>query len=113
MSRECLPEPLRDQRHTDWIWPFSYIPRAWTSFCHGRFSVPPIRRLGNTPLTGWRDTTFLYPKPIPPPGHWHLASPLYFAFTTKRGLHFRIGARFDDVDGYYTIPSLTLKKVLA
>ncbi|KKM93685.1 hypothetical protein LCGC14_1205940 [marine sediment metagenome] len=50
MPRHCLPEHLRDKRHNDWLWPFSYIPRAWNAFC------------GQGPL--WKGQQ----QPIPSPG---------------------------------------------
>ena len=111
MSTGCLPAHLRTRRHDDWPWPLSYIPRAWTSYCHGRFQTPPLRLWGDTPLTVFPGTAWLYPKPIPPPGHWHFADPVYFAATSRGGWHFRLGARFGDVDNYYTIPSLALKRI--
>ena len=90
MPKECLPPHLQNAKHDDWIWPFSYVPRAWTSYC------------GSDP--GY--------KPIPEPGQQvsHLWPP-YYAITTENRWHFRIGARWDDVDHYYQFPSLVVKRV--
>lgn len=110
----CLPPHLQGKRHDDWPWPLSYVPRAWTSFCRGSFARPPRKLWGTTaskfdfPRLGW---PFSYPQPIPKPGHWHAAWPPYFALTTSAGWHFRIGARYDDVDLYYTMPSIAFKKI--
>ena len=99
MPRHCLPEHLRDKRHNDWLWPFSYIPRAWNAFC------------GQGPL--WKGQQ----QPIPSPGrsthHWRDEDGSwrpYYACTWRlqnfwngRYLHFRIGFRWDDVDFYYNL----------
>ena len=91
MPRECLPDHLKDERHTDWLWPFSYIPRAWNAFC------------GEGPI-------WLTPeqKPIPLPGgvshhsrDKNGARRPYYGRTFKNGFHFRTGYRWDDVDHYY------------
>ena len=86
----CLPDHLKDKKHDDWPWPFRYVPRSWTAFC------------GKDP--GY--------KPIPEPGKAvrHLWPP-YFAVTTKGRWHFRIGARWDDVDHYFQFPTFTIKKI--
>lgn len=92
MSKECLPEHLRDALHDDWKWPLSYVPRAWSAFC------------GDGPVVhGWKD-----PIPVPDTKRWHLRDVdgswrPYFAFTTKGGWHFRTGFRWDDVDKYYNL----------
>ena len=110
MPRECLPDHLKHEHHKDWRWPLCYIPRAWTSWCRGRhFGYPPELLRGNC-WTG-KQGIWVYPKPIPQPGQWQLSSPFYFAFTTKAGWHFRFGCRYDDVDFYYTVPSLALKRI--
>ena len=87
-----------------------WIPRGATSWC---FVEPPIILLGNYGIA--------LPKPIPEKGRWQVSVvqmcrgwPVflpYAAVTTRRGYHVRIGARWDDVDGYYTFPSFALKKV--
>lgn len=60
---------------------------------------------------------WFHPKPITQPGSWQFSYfPLgpwfawYFAFTTKGGIHFRIGARWDDVDDYVEFPSIAIKR---
>lgn len=84
-------------RHTDWIFPFSLIPRSWTAW---ESDTPPRKLCGNAKTV----------KPIPDSGEWLLSWPLYFAFQTKGGIHGRIGIRWDDVDHYYQFPSFTLKR---
>lgn len=106
MSKGCLPKHIREGKHTDYWWPFNNLPRSWTSFC---WMQPPSKLAGNQPQREY--PTFAYMlacKPTPDPGEWQLSWPLYFAFTTKRKLSFRIGARWDDVDFYYTFPSFRL-----
>jgi len=69
-------------------------PRSWSAF----FGDPLRELLGNVrPL-----------QPIPQQGHWELTWPLYFAVTSSDGWHFRIGFRWDDVDGYYDL-SVSIK----
>ena len=60
-------------------------------------------------------------KPLPEKGTWHISAaqvrrgwPIflpYFAVTARAGYHLRIGARWDDVDGYYTFPTFAMKKL--
>ena len=98
-GKHCLPEHLRDEPHRDWLWPFSYIPRAWNAFC----GLGPV----------WKGQQ----QPIPSPGrsthHWRdedgRRRPYYARtwqlknFWNGRYLHFRIGFRWDDVDFYYNL----------
>ena len=95
--------------HSDWIWPLRFVPRSWTAI-HG---APPHKSLGTTPLEDveFNGAMFRYPPPIPPPGCWHLTTwPPYIGISTRSGWHLRIGFRYDDIDGYYSWPSFTLKK---
>ena len=106
MPKECLPPHLQDKLHNDWPWPFNKISRNTTSFC----GEPPTLVEGDTL------------KPIPRPGQFtrqianlHPDTPAwvprtYYAITYANGIHVRIGTRFDDIDGYYTYPSFTVKK---
>jgi hypothetical protein len=96
--------------HSDWIWPLRAVPRRWTVLC----GTPPYKTLGTTPLrtAQFHGLQFRYPQPIPPPGHWHFTTwPIYFGLSTRSGWHFRIAVRYDDIDGYYTWPSLTIKRL--
>ncbi len=89
----CLPDNLKGKKHEDWPWPFSLIPRDWTAFCGPAPSDPnykPVPSPGKTSSTVW---------------------PPYFATTTQDGWHFRIGARWDDVDKYYEFPSFKIGKI--
>ena len=99
-------------RHDDWPWPLSSVPRRWTAVSGN----PPRKTFGTTPLTRaeFNGRQFRYPKPIPPAGRWHFTIwPLYFGMTTHSGWHFRLGVRYDDIDGYYSWPSVTLKRYKA
>jgi hypothetical protein len=114
---ECLPAHLQSQRHIDRIWIKRWLPRKmtarslveppimlWGSSCHGIAAAAN----GN-----------LGPRPIPQAGQWQFSVVQvregswfclpYFAFTTFFGLHFRIGTRWDDVDHYYTLDSMSIK----
>lgn len=44
MPESALPEHLKKRKHEDYAWPFSLIPRAWTSF---KFYGPPVLLWGN------------------------------------------------------------------
>lgn len=99
--------PIPAGRHTDWIWPLSYIPRNWTAF---NSDVPPVKIAGTERLEDHLD--------IPERGKWVLAGvmnlriPVYFALTTNSGWHFRVGLlRYDFVDEYYQIATFTIKKL--
>jgi hypothetical protein len=85
-------------KHTDWVWPLSYIPRRWTAWSS---TNEPRKIIGSA--TGHLD--------IPPRGTWVLAWPPYFAVTLPNGAHFRLGFRHDYQDHYYTFVPLTLKKL--
>jgi len=94
MPRECLPDHLKDAKHTDWPWPFSYIPRAWNAYC------------GQGPY--WVEAPGYQNRPIPDPGfksaHYfdkNGESRPYSAVTYKNGYHVRRGYRWDDSDFYY------------
>ena len=101
-GRHCLPEHLRERRHEDWLWPFSYIFRGWNAFCGEGPAFEDLR-------SEW--------KPIPSPGHYtrHWRDkdgslrPYYARtfclrnFWNGRYLHFRIGFRWDNVDFYYNL----------
>lgn len=61
------------------------------------------------------------PKPIPNPGEWVIFefpdAPWWWAWaawgaavTLKSGRHFRVGARWDDVDAYTQWPSFAMRK---
>lgn len=90
--------PIPTGPHSDWIWPFSLIPRKWTAIPREN---PPLKLMGTAPPD----------KPIPDPGDWIINYwPPYFAFQTKGGWHFRIGARWDNVDKYVQFPSFKIGK---
>lgn len=129
-SAACLESHFGSSLHRDYPAGLRWIPRAWTSYCHGCLRWPPRLLAGtiapldrawhpeNNLAPGWHRLgrpPMLYPQPVPPPGHWILCRPLYFAFTGRAGWHFRVGARYTETaeprSNYYTIPSLALKRV--
>lgn len=113
---------ILDQKHNDYVWPFSLLPRSWTAF---KWGVPLLVK-GRNILP--RDLVFdsasqsICPKPITSPGSWQLSRfpngpwfAWYFAFSGWRKpdgffRHFRIGARWDDVDGYTQFPSIATRR---
>lgn len=66
-----------------------------------------------------QDLKVVYPRPIGEPGSWQFSFfpqgpwfAMYLAFTLPWiNLHFRIGARWDDVDDYVEFPSIAIKRV--
>lgn len=117
--------------HDDYVPGLEWIPRTWTSFS---IETPPRLLFGNQRYWGnfyngqrLSDSPIPSPvwgpKPIPRPGEWQFSLvPIsisnwgiivlpYFAFKTKSGLHFRMGARWSDDEGfnYVTFPSLAVK----
>lgn len=99
---------IGSKNHWDWPWPFSKIPRGWTAFKWGA----PKKIAGNQ-----ESEIHGAPKPIGEPGSWQLSRyengpwyAWYFAFTLKSGRHFRIGARWDDVDDYVQFPTVASRK---
>lgn len=123
--KETPVSPILDKPHTDYPWPFSLIPRRWTAFQWGR----PQLVAGH--MSNWWESASNFshvlglppaPKPISSPITWQLsrfpAGPWwawYFAWSGKRKadgkfLHFRLGARWDDVDSYVQFPSIALRR---
>lgn len=112
MPRSALPAHLKDKLHWDWPWPFNKVPRAWTSFDWGK----PRMLLGNQ-----KEVRAGAPAPIGEAGSWQISRfpdapgilkylPIYFAATLKSGRHFRVGARYDDVDDYTNFPTFASRK---
>ena len=106
MGKDCLAGHQGPLNHNDWWWPFSYVPRAWTSFCFGRFAWPPSYRWGNLEVgvpghfklyENDAGAKVWYPNDIPPAGHWWIGWPPYWAWT-KQGRDFkrlwRLGFRY-------------------
>jgi hypothetical protein len=130
MPDSALPPHLRGKRHWDFPPGLKWVPRGWTAFKWGA----PVLMSGNPKLieqgngffspTIYKHKNGTYeaaPKPINPPGTWQVSRfpdapwplnkiPLYFAFTKKNGRHFRIGARWDDVDDYVQFPTFASRK---
>ncbi|MBK6879904.1 MAG: hypothetical protein IPN65_09800 [Elusimicrobia bacterium] len=112
-SDKHLPRHLQGRRHWDYPWPFHLIPRGWTTFDWGKPEIilgnqrarkdgkpKPIGEYGSFQISRYPD--------LPLPFSWF---PIYVAFTTGDGLHFRIGARWDDVDAYTQFPSVAIKRL--
>jgi hypothetical protein len=111
---------ILDEKHSDWPWLLSRIPRKWTAvrserkpcglYCI-RFSSTPRRLLLGL---GFFNRTDTGAYDVPEPREAVLAFSRFgfmFSFQTAKGWLFRIGsARYDYVDKYYTMPTLTLKK---
>lgn len=87
-------------QHTDWFWPFSYIPRSWTGW---NSTKAPKQLLGNVPEGIHLD--------VPPVGMHTFAWPFYVAIHFKNGWYARFGIRYDYVDQYYTFPAITVKRL--
>lgn len=117
-GRAALPAHLRDRLHWDYIWPLKLIPRWATTYSWG---VPKMVLGNQTLVRKQRGNGPKGPGPIGEPGSWQISRypdtswymywiPIYFAFTNKAGLHARIGARWDDVDGYVTFPAPAIRR---
>jgi hypothetical protein len=106
MEKDCLAGHQGPLTHDDWWWPLSYVPRAWTSFCLGRFAWPPSYRWGNLEAgvpghfklyQAGENKKVWYPDDHPPAGCWWLGWPPYWAWTrrTRDALqHWRLGFRY-------------------
>jgi hypothetical protein len=114
---DCLPAHLRGQKHDDRMRIKSWMSREMTS---RSLVEPPVMLVGSREhLMATARNGSHGPKPIPSPGHWQLSVARaypgswfylpYFAFTTRFGLHFRIGTRWDDIDHYFTLDSFSIK----
>jgi hypothetical protein len=101
--------PILRKTHGDWPFILRWIPRRLTAFDWGA----PKQVAGNQKNA----TDAGFPKPIGEPGTYQVsvfpyapwwAKPIawYLAFTLKNGRHFRLGARWDDVDAYTQWPSI-------
>lgn len=111
-SRKHLPPHLAHRDHWDYPGPLQWVPRGWTTYGWGK----PAMVLGNqdherdgAPMPIGEQGSFqisVYPD-LPAPFCW---LPVYFAFTLPNGVHFRLGARWDDVDSYVNLPSVAIKK---
>ena len=105
MPDSALPPHLRGTKHWDYPKGLKWVPRGWTSFDWGS----PKLLAGNQENRKLAPEGRWAPAPIGERGSWQVSRfpgapwplcwlPLYVAFTTKTGRHFRIGARWDDVD---------------
>jgi len=129
-GQKVLPKHLKNRRHWDYIWPLLLIPRWVTSWDWG---VPQMMwgdqiETRSVVVESWEPKKHYWrfqrmegPAPIGERGSWQISRyptaswflrrlPLYFACTTRSGVHFRIGARWDDVDDYVTFPVIAIKR---
>jgi hypothetical protein len=117
MGDDALPDNLKGTKHWDYPKFLRWIPRAWTSYAWGA----PKKIVGDQKETRKGKEGNSGPAPIGERGSWQVSRfpgapgplkylPLYVAFTTKSGRHFRIGARWDDVDNYVTFPTVASRK---
>jgi hypothetical protein len=115
----ALPPGLRGKKHTDWPRPIQWVPRGLTAYKWGK----PKKILGNQ-VEG-RNAA---PAPIGEAGSWQISyypeAPwwakitglaFYAAYSGKKGddgkfRHYRVGARYDDIDNYTTILSIASRK---
>lgn len=114
MPDSALPPHLRGKKHWDWPWPFNKVSRGVTAHDWGM----PKQVAGNQQadiVAGAEPAS--HPTPIGEPGSWQLSRyPLgpwyawYFAATLKGGRHFRLGARWDNVDNYVQFPAVASRK---
>lgn len=123
-GNEVLPDNLKNKNHWDFPKFLQWIPRAWTAFDLG----VPRQIIGSQDKLDARidkKTRKVGPAPVGKPNSWQLSRfpdlpkpfcwiPLYFAWSGSKGkdgryLHFRIGARFDNVDSYSEFPSIALR----
>lgn len=112
-----LPKHLKNEKHWDWPWPLSLVPRRWTAWEWGT----PEQLAGSQELRRKGPGGELGPAPIGERGSWQLAyypdapwwaKPVawYVAATLPGGRHFRVGARWDDVDGYVQWPAVASRR---
>jgi len=116
MSNKCLPLHLKNKRHNDWIYPFSWIPRSWNAFC----LFQPPKLIFGYKVYDWtnkygqyriedNETHWFLDKPGPnpcqrTPNAWYIGFPWYFTWTIfDTGYYIRIGFRWDDNDMYYNL----------
>ena len=110
----CLPASLQGKLHDDWWRILEAIPRHYNVGCG---MPPPVVLLGQPDIRSWKGEA--KPVPLPgivqiqgqyiPTGLWNVWL-LNFTMTTNRNMHFRRGMfRWDDVDGYMTVPSAAFR----
>jgi hypothetical protein len=109
----------KSTKHWDWPWPFKYIPRGWTAF---KWGLPTMKWCHIPDGKDWYIDTAFHPKPITSPGTWQISRfpngpwfAWYFAYSGRRGpdgkyRHFRIGARWDNVDNYVEFPTIAMRR---
>lgn len=117
MPDAALPKHLQGTKHWDWPRVLQWVPRGWTSFDWGQ----PKIMAGSQ-----KSSRSGAPLPIGEAGSWQISRfpnapkplcwlPLYFAWSTKTAkdgkfTHVRLGARYDDVDDYTTLPVIARRR---
>ena len=109
MPNSALPPHMR-KNHDDWIFPFSLIPRGWTSY---KFFQPPITLLKHncTNYQEYKGMLGLHPIQRKLNGKfcsWHFNFPFFFSISFTWGWYFIIGCRWDAVDFYYNLITLDI-----
>jgi len=113
-----LPEHLKDRVHNDYyIKSTQWIPRRWT---FRKLVEPPVMILGSANHTQSQTADGGYgPSPLPLVGQWQVSAiqvkkgwPFYLPYIALTGTryHFRAGVRWDNVDNYYVLNSIALRR---
>jgi hypothetical protein len=115
MPDSALPPNLRGKKHWDFPPGLRWIPRGWTAFKFGApvllFGTADFDPIVRRSKSGEFNAA---PKPINPAGTWQISYfpdapwwsfPVYFSWSGKtkadgKFRNFRVGPRWDDVDGY-------------
>ena len=117
MPNSALPDHLKGRPHEDWIFPLSYVPRAWTSFT---LTQPP-RLIAGRKVYDYTSRKYKNksneilkgPDPCQKSSWaWAFTLPFHFCISFgKTGYYMRIGFRWDTVDEYYTFPGFVISHI--
>jgi hypothetical protein len=118
LGEKCLSPELAQKLHEDFPRYLRWIPRSATSW---RMVQPPLMILGNQTTYCAARNGKSGPRAVPARGEWQISLvqvrvrwPFflpYFAATLGNGWHARFGCRWDELDAYYSVPSVTVKKL--
>lgn len=118
MSNNALPDHLKGKLHSDYIFPFCYIPRSWTSW----LLTQPPKLIWGYKVNDWTSRKYSRNKkwktlrgPDPcqkTPWGMALTWPFHICITFgKSGIYVRFGCRWDTVDSYYSVPAAFIGRV--
>jgi len=93
-DKDLLPEYIKLTNHTDWPWPFSLIPRRWTSWV---LMMPPAKVCGTQeprlmavepnypldPAVPPNAMMLMAMDPVPPIGQWSVQSVKLFRWLPR------------------------------